>query len=633
MPPRSVFTSSGPGPGALRLSRMAVLALFFASFGGAHAGTPPATAPLPNPSAPAGAARAPAHAAPDAKASGGAPAAVSSASAPVSHGPVPLQPFHAAHAAVASDHPLASAAGAAVLKAGGNAIDAACATALALGVLHPEASGIGGGGFALVYIAKEKKVHALDFRERAPAAITAAKFLKDGKPVSALSKEGGLAVGVPGEVSGLGEMVKRWGKKPFGACVDPAQKLAAKGAPASWRLAQALGALTKEPAPADPVFAKMFIEAKAPKEKDVYKRPELAATLAKLRAGGAGAFYKGPIAAEIVKAVTAAGGVMTAADLAGYTVTERAPLEMNHRGLRVLTMPPPSSGGVALIETLGILDARYPTLLDLPKDGAASPAYLHTLAEAFKHAFADRARFLGDPDFVTVDVAKLTSPAYAAELAKRIKPGGVLPSDAYGSLGGPAIPPKDGGTTHLAVIDAAGNAVSLTTTVNLSFGAKLVAGKTGIVLNDQMDDFVMQVGVPNAFGLIGNEQNAVAPKKRPLSSMTPTIVMDGDKVKVVVGGAGGPTIITATTEVLLDVVDWKMDAQQAVVAPRIHDQWFPEMLGVEMTMPAATIKLLERGGQKVKPVPMIGKVNVLVRTDKGIDAASEPRSPSGPAGF
>jgi gamma-glutamyltranspeptidase/glutathione hydrolase len=546
---------------------------------------------------------------------------------------VPKEPFHAAHAAVASDHPLASAAGAAVLKAGGNAIDAACATALALGVLHPEGSGIGGGGFALVYVAKEKKVHALDFRERAPAAVTAALYLKDGKAVAGLSKEGGLAVGVPGEVAGLGEMVKRWGKKSFGACVDPAQKLAAKGAPASWRLAQAIAALTKDHPPADPVFAKMFLGPNMPKEKDVFKRPELAATLAKLRAGGPGAFYKGPIAAEIIKAVAGAGGVLTAEDLASYAPVERAPIEARHRGLRVLTMPPPSSGGVALVETLGILEARYPTAGDLPKDGPESPAYLQTLAEAFKHAFADRARFLGDPDFVTMDLAKLTSPAYAAELAKRVRPDGVLPSDAYGTLGPPAAALKDGGTTHLSVIDAAGNAVSLTTTINLSFGARLVAGKTGIILNDEMDDFVMQVGVPNAFGLIGNEQNLVAPKKRPLSSMTPTLVMDGDAVEVAVGGAGGPTIITATTEVLLDVVDWKMNAQAAVVAPRIHTQWFPEALGVEPPVPPSTIAALSRSGQKVKPVPMIGKVNVLVRAGGGIDAASEPRSPSGPAGY
>jgi gamma-glutamyltranspeptidase/glutathione hydrolase len=590
----------------------------------ARAGATSSTAPAVVASSPAATAPSPAPA---------SPAAFPSPPAPVTHGPVPTEPFHAAHAAVASDHPLASAAGAAVLKAGGNAIDAACATALALGVLHPEASGIGGGGFALVYVAKEKKTYALDFRERAPAGATAAKFLKDGKAVPALSKEGGLAVAVPGEVAGLGQMVKRWGKRPFGACVDPAQRLAAKGAPASWRLAQALAALGKEPPPADPVFAKMFVAAPATKEKDVYKRPELAATLAKLRAGGPGAFYKGPIAAEIVKAVTDAGGVMTAEDLASYAPVERTPLEATYRGLRVLTMPPPSSGGVALVETLKILDARYPTPDSLPKEGVESAAYLHTLAEAFKHAFADRARFLGDPDFVQVDVPRLTSTEYATELAKRITPSGVLPSDAYGSLGPKKAPPKDGGTTHLAVIDAAGNAVSLTSTINLSFGAHLVAGKTGIVLNNEMDDFVLQVGVPNAFGLIGNEQNAVAPKKRPLSSMTPTIVKDGDKVKVVVGGAGGPTIITSTTQVLLDVVDWKMDAQKAVVAPRIHDQWFPEVLGVEPAVPAATVKALERSGQKVKPVPLVGKVNVLVRTDKGIDAASEPRSPSGPAGY
>jgi gamma-glutamyltranspeptidase/glutathione hydrolase len=570
---------------------------------------------------------------PAARTPAAAPAAAPSAPPPVSHGPALKEPLHARHAAVASDHPLASAAGLSALKAGGNAIDAACATALALGVLHPEGSGIGGGGFALVYIAKEKKVHALDFRERAPAAITAAKFLKDGKADQKLSQEGGLAVAVPGEVAGLAEMVKRWGKRGFGACVDPAQKLAAKGAPASWHLAEALASLAKEPAPADPVFAKMFLGPTMPKEKDVFKRPELAATLAKLRAGGPAAFYKGPIAAEIVKAVDAEGGVLTAQDLATYAPVERTPLETTHRGLRVVTMPPPSSGGVALVETLGILDALYPTEDALPKDGPTSPAYIHALAEAFKHAFADRARYLGDPDFVSMDVPKLTSAAYAAGLAKRVKPGGVLPSDAYGSLGPHAPPPKDGGTTHLAVIDAAGNAVSLTTTINLSFGAHLVAGKTGIVLNNEMDDFVVQVGVPNAFGLIGNEQNAVAPKKRPLSSMTPTLVLDGDKVKVVVGGAGGPTIITATTEVLLDVVDWKMDAQAAVVAPRIHDQWFPEVLGVEPSIPPATVAALGRTGQKIKPVPMIGKVNVLVRTDRGIDAAAEPRSPSQPAGY
>jgi len=547
--------------------------------------------------------------------------------------PPPKTPFHAAHGAVASDHPLASAAGAAVLRAGGNAIDAACATALALGVVHPDSSGIGGGGFAVVYIAKEKKVYALDFRERAPAAITPGRFLAGGKPIPGLSTQGGLAVAVPGEVRGLGDLVKRWGARPFRACVDPAQKLAAKGVPVSWRLARSFAAVDQEPPSADPTFLKMFPHDKPLAEKATLRRPELAATLAKLRARGPDAFYKGPIAAEIVKAVQGAGGVMTAADLASYTSTPRTPLETSYRGLRVVTMPPSSSGGVALIETLGIMEARYPAVSDLPKDGRQSPAYLHTLAEAFKHAFADRARFLGDTDFVTVDLAHLTSPAYAAELAKRIKPGAILPSDAYGSLGPSPSAHKDGGTTHISVIDAAGNAVALTTTVNLAFGARLVAGKTGILLNDQMDDFIMQVGVPNAFGLIGNEQNAVAPGKRPLSSMTPTIVLAGDQVKLAVGGAGGPNIITSTIQTLLNVVDWNMDAQAAVTEPRIHHQWFPETLFVEPAVSPAASAGLERDGHKLKTVPYSGKVNLVVRAAKGVDAASEFRSPSGPAGY
>lgn len=558
-------------------------------------------------------------------------------------------PFRAPRAAVASDHPLASAAGVSVLKAGGNAVDAACATALALGVLHPDASGMGGGGFALVYVAKEKKVYALDFRERAPAAAAPGLYFKDGKVQPQLSKTGGLAVAVPGEVRGLGELVRRWGKLPFARCVDPAQRLAARGFPVSWRLARSLdgatggekrdvtGAGSGPPAGAPPALDPRFLEifGKAPaREGAAWRRPDLAWTLSKLRAGGADAFYKGEIAAELVKAVKASGGVLAAEDLSSYAPADRAPLATDYRGLRVSSMPPSSSGGIVLVEALDILTARYPDAAALAKDGRGSSAYLHVLAEAFKHGFADRARFLGDTDFVSVDLPHLTSSAYHAELAKRIKPGAVLPRDAYGTLGGP--PPaghKDGGTTHLSVIDADGNAVALTTTVNLGFGAKLVAGKTGILLNDQMDDFSLQPGVANAFGLIGNEQNAVAPNKRPLSSMTPTIALEGDRVKVVVGGAGGPTIITATTQVLLNVVDWKLDAQAAVAAPRIHHQWFPEVLAVEPAVVRDVLDGLEKRGQKTREFGHIGTVNVLVRTDQGIEAGAEPRSPSGPAGY
>jgi gamma-glutamyltranspeptidase/glutathione hydrolase len=548
----------------------------------------------------------------------------------------PTTPLRVGHAAVASDHPLASAAGVAALKAGGNAVDAACATALALGVVHPESSGIGGGGFAVVYLAKAKETHALDFRERAPAAITPGMYLKDGKAQPALSVRGGLAVAVPGEVRGLGEMVRRWGKLPFRRCVEPALALATRGFPVSWRLARDLTAVmdhaAKEPE-ADPTFVAQ-ISGTARVEGETWKRPELAATLQKLKSGGPDAFYKGPIAAEIVAAVKAAGGVMTATDLAGYAVVERKPVATAYRGLTIYSMPPASSGGVALIETLGILGARFPIAADLPPDGRGGPTYLHVLVEAFKHAFADRARFLGDTDFVPVDLAHLTDPAYHRALAARIRPAGVLPQDAYGTLAPPKAPPRDGGTTHFNVIDADGNAVALTSTINLGFGAHLIAGKTGIVLNDQMDDFSLQPGVPNAFGLIGNEQNAIAPGKRPLSSMTPTIAVDHDgRVRVAVGAAGGPTIITATAEVLLNVVDGKMDAQAAIAAPRLHHQWFPDVLMVEPELPSATVHALAQRGHKVKPVEHIGTVNLLVRTDSGIEAASEPRSPSAPAGY
>ena len=545
-------------------------------------------------------------------------------------------PLLVPHAAVASDNPLASAAGVAMLKAGGNAVDAACATALALGVVHPDSSGIGGGGFAVIYLAKQQKTYALDFRERAPAAVTPAAFFKDGKVQPELSKHGGLAVAVPGEGRGLDEMVRRWGRLPFGRCVDGAQRLAARGFPVSWRLAQSLGSLGKIAA-AEPNADRRFLEMFATKplaSGETWRRPELAGTLAKLRTGGAGAFYKGAIADEIVKAVRGAGGLITADDLAGYAATDRTPLATGYRGLRVYTMPPPSSGGVAMIEALGVLAARYPADADLQRDGRGSSAYLHVLAEALKHGFADRARYLGDTDFVSVDLPHLTDPAYHAALARRIKPDAVLPRDGYGTLGAPPAQHRDGGTTHLSVIDADGNAVALTTTVNLGFGAHLVAGKTGIVLDDQMDDFSLTPGVPNAFGLIGNEQNAVAPRKRPLSSMTPTIAVDADgRVRVVVGAAGGPTIISATTQVLLNVVDWKLDAQAAVAAPRIHDQWFPDELMVEPDIVRDVTDALVRRGHKIKEAAHIGTANVLVRTDKGIEAGAEPRSPSAPAGY
>jgi len=563
----------------------------------------------------------------------------------VAHAATP-PPLRAPHAAVASDNPLASAAGLAVLRAGGNAIDAACATALALGVVHPYASGIGGGGFAVIYVAREKQVHAIDFRERAPAAIKPELYLRNGKVDPSLSVQGGLAVGVPGEVRGLGEIVRRWGALPFRRCVEPAQKLAANGFPVSWRLSEAMGKLAEPEKPdagakgaappPDRLFRDTFLPGgKALATDERWRRPDLAATLGKLRAAGPDAFYTGEIAAQIVKAVQETGGVMTAEDLKTYAPAERAPLQADYRGLRVYSMPPSSSGGVVLIEALGILSARFADRDAPGKLGRGSSAYLHVLTEAFKHGFADRARELGDSDFVKVDIEHLTSPDYHRELAARIKDGGVLPRAAYGTpAAGPAALHRDGGTTHLCVIDAEGNAVSLTTTINLGFGAKLVAGKSGILLNNQMDDFSLAPGLPNAFGLIGSTQNAVAPGKRPLSSMTPTIVLDGDRVKMAVGAAGGPTIITATTQVLLNVMDFHLDAQAALSAPRIHDQWVPEALMVEPDIARDVLDNLEKRGHKTRELPRIGVANVIVRAADGtLETGAEPRSAGAPAGY
>jgi gamma-glutamyltranspeptidase/glutathione hydrolase len=556
-------------------------------------------------------------------------------------------PMHAAHAAVASDNGEASDVGRAILEAGGNAVDAACGVALALGVVHPHASGIGGGGFALVYLAKEHRVYALDFRERAPAGLKTAAFLEaDGQVDPKLSREGGLAVGVPGEVAGLGELVTRFGKLPFARCVSPAEKMARQGFAVSWRLAEALAGeathgLRNLLVPVGDARPRSGSETaapgrdQAPREGERVRRPELGATLGRLRQGGPRAFYRGELAGRIVRAIGEAGGVMTVDDLAGYAPTLRAPLETSYRGLRVVSMPPPSSGGVALIEALGILSARYPQSAELVKLGAGSSAYLQVLAETLKHAFADRARFLGDPDFVTVPTARLLSPEYAAALARKIQDRGVLARDAYGApdAGPTGDVHRDGGTAHLDVVDAEGNAVAMTTTINLGFGSKVVVEDTGIVLNDQMDDFAIQPGVPNGFGLIGSGQNGVAPGKRPLSSMTPTLVLDAQGVRLVAGAAGGPTIITATLQVILNVIDWKMNAQAAVSAPRIHDQWVPELVMVEPEISRDVVDALAARGQKLKELPHIGVANLIVRTPTGWDAAAEPRSPSRPAGY
>ncbi|HEX7597183.1 MAG TPA: gamma-glutamyltransferase, partial [Polyangia bacterium] len=356
-------------------------------------------------------------------------------------------------------------------------------------------------------------------------------------------------------------------------------------------------------------------------------------TLALLRRQSADAFYRGEIARAITTAVQNAGGVLDGDDLAGYRPVERTPLTTTFLGRHIFALPPPSSGGVVMFEALGILSERMKTW-DPVAGGPQDPLYLHHLVESLKHGFADRSRYLGDPGFVTIPLARLLDPATHRELAARIRPDATLAADRYG-MGAPtaAAPARDAGTAHISVVDAEGNAVALTTTINLEFGAHLVAGRTGILLNNEMDDFSLAPGQPDAFGLVGGGQNGLAPGKRPLSCMSPTIVVGDDGVELVLGAAGGPTIISSTLQVLLDTLLFGLDAQAAENAPRLHHQWSPDVLRYEPGFPQAVVESLRAKGHQMVSRDKIGKLNLVIRRRAGLFAAPEPRSGGAPAGY
>ena len=539
-------------------------------------------------------------------------------------------PFlHARHAAVASDSRAASQAGVEMLKSGGNAVDAACAAALALGVVNPFASGLGGGGFALVYLAKTGKTVALDFRETAPSALTNRAANGAG-----IRPQSGLSVGVPGEARGLADLVRRHGALPFSRCVEPALRLARGFSVSPWLAQQIRDEIARNPESGPALIAKIFsIDRDAAvriRTGDRIARPALAATLERMHREGPEALYRGEIATAMVAAVAAAGGVLSLEDLARYAPVERQPLSTSFLGHRVLTMPPPSAGGTILVEVLGILATRAAAWRR--ESGPAAPAYLHDLAEALKHGFADRARFLGDPAFTRVPLEHLLDAGYHHELDQRILPDKTLSHEAYGTPAKrPTEPARDGGTAHLSVVDKAGNAVALTTTINLEFGAHIVAG--GIVLNDQMDDFTVLSARPDVFSLTGSDANRPETGKRPVSSMSPTIVLGDRGVELVTGAAGGPRIVSATLQILLDVLVFGLDARQAVAAPRIHHQWEPDVLYYEPGLPLETVRALKDKGHQPKPRADIGKANAILRSRAGLDAASDPRSGGEPAGY
>jgi gamma-glutamyltranspeptidase/glutathione hydrolase len=532
-------------------------------------------------------------------------------------------PASFAKGAVAADAKAASEAGATLLVAGGDAIDAAIATALALGVLHPHSSGLGGGGFMLVYRAAEKKTYVLDFREIAPALATAELFAKDPEKI----RIGPLSVGVPGEVAGFWAAHQKWGKRPWKELFAPAAKLAKDGAPIDRPLSLAIEQVWPG-LPSDSTLKKMLAKADGsmPREGDTLRNVALSKTLEAL-AKDHSSFYKGSISKDIIAAVSAQGGVLSAADLSSYAPTWREAVRGEYRGFEIVSLPPPSSGGAVIIEILNILE-RF----DLAKMGQNSTETLHLLAEAMQFGFSDRARRFGDPAFVKVPVEMLTSQSYADELAARITDF-THPAAFYGL---PTQADNDAGTTHLSVIDAQGNAVALTTTVNNFFGAQMVVG--GFPLNDEMDDF--SVGATaNSFGLVGSSANQVAPGKKPLSSISASMVLKDGQPILVVGASGGPRIISATLQAIVNTIDFGDDVSQAVTAPRVHHQWNPRDLFVEAELPRDIAEGLRARGHSVKELPpgYLGAVAIVQAVGRDpktgrITAASDPRKGGAPAG-
>ena len=504
-------------------------------------------------------------------------------------------PIGAQHGMVVTAHRFASKAGIDVLKSGGNAVDAAVAVGYALAVTFPEAGNLGGGGFMTVRF-HDGRTAFIDFREKAPGAATATMYLDaNGNPVPQRSRRGYLAAGIPGTVSGLELARTRFGTKSRAALMASAVHLARDGFVLDQgdadMLAEAADDFRK-----DPPSAAIFLNHGQPwKPGERLVQADLGRSLSLIAAQGPAAFYNGPIAAKMVAASKAGGGIFSLKDFAAYQARDLKPLECDYRGYHMISAPPPSSGGVVLCETFNILEG-YP----VAKLGFGSAAGTHLLVEAFRRAYHDRNLNLGDPSFVHIDTAHFVDKAYAASLRAGIDPNRATPSS---SLPAPDAPKEGRSTTHFSIVDKDGNAVSLTYTLNDWFGARVTAPGTGILLNDEMDDFSAKPGSPNMYGLVEGPNNAVAPGKRPLSSMTPTIVTKDGQLVMVVGTPGGSRIPSAVIETISNMIDFDMTVTEAVDAPRIHHQWLPDEVGYErFALSADTIAKLEAMGHKVVPI-------------------------------
>ncbi|HMB78407.1 MAG TPA: gamma-glutamyltransferase [Kiloniellaceae bacterium] len=498
-----------------------------------------------------------------------------------------------------------------ILAKGGNAVDAAVAAAYALAVTHPCCGNLGGGGFMTLHLAETGKEIALDFREKAPLAATKDMYLgADGEVRHDLSLKGYLAVGVPGTVMGLEQARAAYGTMSREALMAPAIALAEEGyvlTPAD----VAILAYGTDAFAADPASAAIFLKDGKPYAAgDRLRQPDLAKTLKAIAEDGPDAFYRGPVAEAVVKASQANGGILSLEDFAQYRAEERAPIRCFYRGFEVISMPPPSSGGLTLCLILNVLEG-YP----LGHMGFNSAESIHVMVEAMRRAYADRNSLLGDPDFVEIPAQRLLSKSYAAELRQSIP---AFAASPIGDIKDPAELDGSNNTTQISVMDAAGNAVSLTYTINSYFGAKRIAPGTGFFLNNEMNDFTAKPGVANMFGLVQGAKNAIAPGKRPLSSMSPTLVKRNDEVFLVLGSPGGSRIITIVLQGILNVVDHGMDISQAVNAPRIHNQWLPDVVYYEpWAFTRDTLKILEQMGYSLREQKGWGALEAIMKVPKG----------------
>ena len=534
-------------------------------------------------------------------------------------------PTHAAEAMVVTAERNATAVGVDVLRRGGNAVDAAVAVGLALAVTEPNAGNLGGGGFMLLRLADGREAF-IDFRERAPASAHRDMYIGgDGQPTEE-SWVGYRAAGVPGTVRGLALALGKFGTKTWAAMAAPAERLARDGFPVTWDLARSLRSSSRLPRFAE--SRRIFLNGgRHFSLGETLRQPDLADTLQRLARHGPDEFYLGQTARLIAQDMAANGGTISAEDLAAYEPAERQPVAGSYRGHRILSAPPPSSGGAGVVQILNILEG-----FDLAATGPSSAATIHLVAEAMRRFFADRARYFGDTDFVSIPLEGMLSKAYAAARRESIRREDATPSAEVGDAAPQAYDSDE--TTHYAVVDAAGNAVAVTYTLNGGYGSGVTAKGTGVLLNNEMDDFTAKPGSPNAYGLLQSENNAIEPGKRPLSAMSPTIVVRDGRTRLLVGAQGGPTIITSVTQVILDVVDFGMNVQQAVDFPRFHHQWMPDRLYMEPSgVSLETRRALEALGHRLDFGRSLGHVGAIEVGEDALMGAADSRSEGVAAGL